>query len=263
MASKELTIFQVDAFAEKVFEGNPAAVIPLSEWLPDDTLQAIAAENNLSETAYFINQGDHYHLRWFTPAKEVRLCGHATLASAHVLFEHLGFKEEEIVFKALGGTLKVRKQGNLYTMDFPADSFQESQDAALAMEALGKPILDIVRGTDDLLVRINSEEELQSLEPDFPAIAKLPYRGLIVTAPGKETDIASRCFYPAYGIDEDPVTGSAHTLLTPYWAKLLEQDSFSAVQGSIRKGFLRCAEKGDRVEISGPAKTYLKGIIFV
>jgi len=263
MAPKEFTIYQVDAFAEEVFEGNPAAVIPLTEWLPDDVLQSIAAENNLSETAYFIDQGDHYHLRWFTPAKEVRLCGHATLASAHVLFEHLGFEQEEITFKALGGTLKVRKQGMLLTMDFPADRFQESDDAKLVMEALGIPILDIVRGTDDILVRIDSEAQLQSLEPDFAAIAKLPYRGVIVTAPGTETDVASRGFYPNYGIDEDPVTGSAHTLLTPYWSKLLEQETFSAVQGSKRKGYLRCTSKGDRVEISGPAKTYLKGIIFV
>jgi PhzF family phenazine biosynthesis protein len=255
MSKTGLTIFQVDAFAERTFEGNPAAVVPLEAWLPDELLLKIAAENNLSETAYFVDQGDHYHLRWFTPAREVRLCGHATLASAHVLYHHLGYEGEQIRFKALGGDLSVSRNGNLYTLDFPADKLDLCDKKDEIERALRSSVLDVARGTDDLLARVDSEETLLSLNPDLAAIRKLDARGLIVTAPGTETDIASRCFFPAYGVDEDPVTGSAHTLLTPYWTRLLEQDSISAVQGKARKGFLRCRNLGDRVAISGPAQT--------
>lgn len=263
MSKTGLTIFQVDAFAENTFEGNPAAVVPLEEWLSDDLLLKIAAENNLSETAFFIDRGDHYHLRWFTPAREVRLCGHATLASAHVLYHHLGFEGDQIRFKALAGELNVSLNSNLYTLDFPSDELQGYKDKERIERAIGSKVLDVARGTDDLLARVDSEETLLSLEPDLEAIRALDARGLIVTTAGTETDIASRCFFPAYGVDEDPVTGSAHTLLTPYWTHLLEQDTISAVQGKARKGFLRCRNLGDRVAISGPAQTYLKGVIFV
>lgn len=262
----ELSIYQVDAFAQQAFEGNPAAVVPLQEWLADDLLLKIAQENNLSETAYFIDQGDHFHLRWFTPAKEVRLCGHATLASAHVLFEHLAYAKDQIHFKVLAGDLYVKKKEAIYTIDFPADHVKSTSYSKSQIEKiLGTSILDLQQGTDDLLVQVESEAVLAQLEPDFRAIANLNARGLVVTAKGTQTDIASRGFYPAYGIDEDPVTGSAHTLLTSYWAPLLGKTSFSAVQGSARKGFLNCQydEKNQRVLLGGSAVTYLKGNIFV
>lgn len=257
-------IYQVDAFAEKVFQGNPAAVVPLETWLPDELLQAIAAENNLSETAYFVHKGDHYHLRWFTPTVEVRLCGHATLASAHVLFEHLGYPEREIRFQALAGELRVRKNGDLLTLDFPADPPAPANlDKTPFEQMLGTAVLDVQRGQDDILVRIGTQSELRTLTPDLNFIRNLPdARGLIITAPGESTDIASRCFFPAYGVDEDPVTGSAHTVLTPYWVKQLGKTRLTAVQGGNRIGFLECALMDDRVEISGKASTYLTGNIF-
>ncbi len=258
-----MTLYQIDAFAKAVFQGNPAAVVPLAEWLPDSVLQQIAAENNLSETAYFVDKGDHYHLRWFTPAKEVRLCGHATLASAYVLFEHLGYQGTEIRFLALAGELKVRKEGSLLVLDFPAD-FPEATDAdpGLIELILGVKPLDMCQGLDDILVRIESKTALDALQPDFTLMRQLDTRGLIVTTNGTDTDIASRCFFPTYGIDEDPVTGSAHTLLTPYWANILGRNSLTAVQGGARTGYLECALAGDRVKISGEAKTYLVGEIY-
>jgi PhzF family phenazine biosynthesis protein len=259
----ELTIYQVDAFAHQVFQGNPAAIIPLQNWLPDELLQSIAAENNLSETAYFIDHGDYLHLRWFTPAKEVRLCGHATLASAHVLFQHLDSKNDQLRFKTLGGELLVKKEPGKYVMDFPFDPPKTAAPLPLMEQALDVRVLDTVRGLDDILVRIGTEAELMTLQPNQGLVAQLPARGLIVTAPGTHTDIASRCFYPAFGIDEDPVTGSAHTLLVPYWAKLLGKNDITAVQGGTRQGQLSCALRGERVELGGTAQTYLIGKIFI
>lgn len=259
----KLNIFQVDAFAQTSFQGNPAAVVPLQEWLPDVVLQNIAAENNLSETAYFVDLGDRFHLRWFTPAKEVRLCGHATLASSHVLFEHLGYSQKEIQFEALAGTLKVRKSESGYIMNFPVDQVHESDEDIPWKAIIGVEALEVVRGTDDILVRIANYDQLQAIEPDFRRMAALDPRGVIVTTSGKTTDIASRCFYPSYGIDEDPVTGSAHTFLTPFWAKILGKDSITCEQGGARKGFLNTTLLGDRVDLEGQAVTYLKGEIFI
>jgi PhzF family phenazine biosynthesis protein len=258
----QFTIYQVDAFAQKVFQGNPAAVVPLEEWLPDDLLRNIAAENNLSETAFFVKKADHYHLRWFTPAKEVRLCGHATLASAHVLFEHLGYSQKEIHFEVLAGTLKVRKDKNGYIMNFPADLTQDSVEDIEWESIIGVPVLDAIRGTDDVLVRIANYDQLQTLQPNFRKIAALDPRGLIVTTEGKATDVASRAFFPTYGIDEDPVTGSAHTFLTPYWSNILGKDQISFEQGGPRKGFLSTTLLGDRVELRGSAVSYLIGVIY-
>ncbi len=260
----QLSIYQVDAFAEAAFQGNPAAVVPLDTWLPDAVLQQIAQENNLAETAYFIPSGEGYHLRWFTPTTEVRLCGHATLASAHVLFGHLGFAGSEIRFQTLSGTLRVWKSGSALQMDFPADEPGVSDlSTAFFAENLGLSVLDARRGKDDYLVRIASASELETLQPDLGFIRKLQgARGLIVTAPGEGTDIASRCFYPATGVDEDAVTGSAHTLLAPYWASLLGKNTLSARQGGSRRGFLTCSVHGDRVELSGKAVTYLSGTIY-
>jgi len=259
----ELSIFQVDAFAEKVFQGNPAAVVPLSSWPPDEVLLRIAAENNLSETAFFVTKEDHYHLRWFTPVREVRLCGHATLATAHVLFSHLGFSGEEIQFSALAGQLSVHKSGDAYIMNFPADLQMQPVTAIPWPELLGVEVLDAIRGTDDMLVRIASYEQLQKLRPDFDAIAELDPRGLIVTTEGQITDVASRAFFPSYGIDEDPVTGSAHTLLSPYWSKILQKKHLSFEQGGPRKGYLSAALLEERVALEGRAVTYLEGSIFI
>lgn len=259
----QFPIYQVDAFAQNVFQGNPAAVVPLEEWLSDETLLRIAEENNLSETAYFTKQSDHYHLRWFTPAKEVRLCGHATLASAHVLFQHLGYGEEEIHFEALAGRLIVRQTREGYTMNFPADLQSRPLDSLPWKEIIGVEVLDAVRGTDDLLVRVANYEQLQALQPDFRKIAALDPRGLIVTTTGQSTEVASRAFFPSYGIDEDPVTGSAHTLLCPYWSKLLNKTQISFEQGGSRKGFLQAELLNDRVELKGSATTYLIGEISI
>lgn len=259
----QLSIYQIDAFANQVFQGNPASVVPLDAWLPDETLQNIAIENNLSETAYFIQEGENYHLRWFTPSTEVRLCGHATLASAHVLFAHLGHPTSEITFNTLGGVLKVRREGDHYIMDFPTDEPQPFHVLRSLEHILGIQIQEMVKGTDDYLALIESEEVLMALKPNFRLLADLKTRGLIVTAPGTTTDIASRCFFPNFGIDEDPVTGSAHTLLTPYWSKKLGKTSITAIQGGIRKGQLQCNLKGDRVELMGKAQTYLQGSIWI
>lgn len=262
----ELSIYQVDAFAQKAFEGNPAAVIPLKNWLSDEVLLQIAQENNLSETAYFIDQGDHFHLRWFTPAKEVRLCGHATLASAQVLYKHLGFQKPQIHFKVLAGDLYVRQKDGTYQIDFPADQVKPSTFAKSDLASILQcEIIDLQQGTDDLLVRVENESVLDQLQPDYRAMANLDVRGVVVTTKGKQTDVASRGFYPAYGIDEDPVTGSAHTLLTSYWAPILGKDSFTAVQGGARKGFLNCTFRANeqRVILGGSAVTYLQGRIFV
>lgn len=259
----QLNIFQVDAFAQKVFQGNPAAVIPLKEWLPNEVLLEIAAENNLSETAYFVQKENHYHLRWFTPAKEVRLCGHATLAAAHVLFTHLGYSQKEIHFKALAGNLKVRQSAAGYVMNFPADLESQAVENIPWLEIIGVEVLDAVRGTDDILVRIADYAQLQRLEPDFRKVAALDPRGLIVTTQGETTDVASRAFFPSYGIDEDPVTGSAHTFLTPYWSGILQREQISFEQGGARKGYLKTTLIDDRVDLEGSALTYLTGNIMI
>ena len=259
------TIYQVDAFADAVFQGNPAAVVPLEKWPSDAFLQAIAQENNLSETAFFVRESDGYRLRWFTPPTEVRLCGHATLASAHVLFEHLGFPESVIHFHTLSGKLSVRRSGGNLTLDFPLDMpVPLTTPASFFESALGLPILGTCRGEDDILLHIESLEVLERFEPDLGFIRSLEgARGIILTAAGNETDFASRCFFPSFGVDEDAVTGSAHTLLAPYWAKILGKDNLTARQGGSRRGFLKCRPVGDRVEISGRAVTYLAGTIYL
>lgn len=255
-------MYQVDAFAREVFQGNPAAVVPLQDWDPgDDILQAIAAENNLSETAFFVDRGDYFHLRWFTPAAEVRLCGHATLASAHVLFNEMHCDKSELIFRTLGGELRVTRSEAGYSMDFPTDPPEPIDPDPLIEEALGVPPLETWRGTDDYLALLSSAEQVEQLDPDFARIKQLPARGLVVTAPGKDTDIASRCFFPRLRVREDPVTGSAHTTLAPFWLEKLGKTSFSAVQGKARKGFLHCTLIDDRVLLTGEAVTFLHGTI--
>lgn len=256
----KVSIFQVDAFTDHIFGGNPAAVCPLDNWLDEATMQQIAVENNLSETAFFVENGDVFDLRWFTPEYEVDLCGHATLATAHVLFEHLGYEKPEIHFQTKSGLLKVQKEEGRLMMDFPTDDMPQVDPPAVLFQALGIRS-DHVFFTDDYMVVLDSEEEVQSLDPDFRILSEVNARGIIVTAPGEEVDFVSRFFAPNAGIDEDPVTGSAHTKLTPYWSKRLGKDILQARQISKRVGNLTCRNKGERSEILGNAVTYMIGEI--
>ncbi len=259
-----LTIYQVDAFTDELFKGNPAAVCPLYEWLPDELMQKIAAENNLSETAFFVPLGEEFELRWFTPAKEVRLCGHATLATAHVLYHHLGYQEGAISFHTQSGLLEVRRSGDAYNMDFPTDNIQQiERPSPLFEQVLGIEPVEVWKGIDDYMVVLNTQEEVVGLYPDFAKMKTINARGVLVTAPGKDTDFVSRGFFPAFGVDEDPVTGSAHTTLVPYWAERLGKTEMTALQASKRTGRLHCSFKGDRVKIIGDAKTYMIGTIWI
>lgn len=259
----ELTIYQVDAFSKKIFGGNPAAVCPLKIWLPTDTMQKIALENNLSETAFIVPDQSGYHIRWFTPAIEVDLCGHATLATAHALFEEIGHEGNEIIFQSKSGPLKVTKTGDLYTMNFPTDEIQKVDPPIELAAGLDAEPLEVYRGKDDYLAIFDSQATIENFTPDFAKLAKIKARGIIVSAEGTQVDFVSRGFFPAAGIDEDPVTGSAHTTLTPYWSKRLGKNNFVARQLSARGGELICDYLGDRVNISGHAVTYLKGTIFI
>tara|TARA_R110002124_G_scaffold285065_4_gene463151 strand:- start:2684 stop:3463 length:780 start_codon:yes stop_codon:yes gene_type:complete len=258
----KLSIFQVDAFTDHVFGGNPAAVCPLDEWPDDKIMQQLALENNLSETAFFVKKENEYELRWFTPEMEVDLCGHATLATAHVLFQHLGYKEPEIRFQTKSGLLKIRKEEERLLMDFPTDDMPLVEPPAVLFQALGIRS-DLVFASDDYMVVLDSEEEVQNLDPDFRILSEVNARGIIVTAPGDEVDFVSRFFAPRAGIDEDPVTGSAHTKLTPYWSKRLGKDVLEARQISKRVGTLTCRYKGERTEILGKAVTYMIGEIHI
>ncbi len=257
----KLTLYQVDAFAEKVFTGNPAAVVPLESWLPDGVMQNIATENNLSETAFFIPESDGYHIRWFTPASEVNLCGHATLATAHVLFQHLNFKGGEIVFQSRSGILKVKKQGDLIVLDFPTSPLTEVLFPENIQKACGKFPEKCIKGREDLLLVFVSENDIKNLKPNFDFMKTLNSRGVIATAKSEKFDFVSRFFAPIEGINEDPVTGSAHTVLIPYWKEILGKNEMIAKQISARGGILHCKFAGERVEIGGKAITYLMGEI--
>jgi PhzF family phenazine biosynthesis protein len=259
-----IPIYQADAFTDKLFGGNPAAICPLDEWLPDEVMQKIAIENNLAETAFFVKNDAGYDLRWFTPEYEIDLCGHATLASAHILFTELGHKEDTINFETVkAGTLSVTKDGDKYTMDFPSRPAILIEPPIGLAEALGeKQPLEVLRSRDYFLV-YGSENDIKEISPDFFALSKMDTVGVIVTAPGKDVDFVSRFFAPGAGIPEDPVTGSAHCNLIPYWAGKLGKNKLHAYQLSARKGELWCELKGDRVLMSGKAVTYLKGEIFI
>lgn len=257
----KIPIYQVDAFASALFRGNPAAVCPLESWLDDQTLQSIALENNLSETAFFVDEPEGLRLRWFTPGAEVDLCGHATLATGHVLFNEMGQPGNEIVFNSRSGELKVSRDGELLTLDFPADSPTPTEGGAAVVSALGALSDTVFKGKTDFLVILENEAAVAALKPDFRALSKLGVRGVIASAPGDSVDFVSRFFAPGVGIDEDPVTGSAHTLMTPYWANRLGKNKMSARQISERVGELELELTGARVKISGKAVTYLRGII--
>ncbi|MEQ8325632.1 PhzF family phenazine biosynthesis protein [Parvibaculum sp.] len=257
-------LYQVDAFADRVFEGNPAAIVPLETWPADDVMQAVAAENNLAETAFFAPEGEGYRLRWFTPTVEVDLCGHATLASAHVLFTHLGYAQPEIRFETRSGTLVVKREGDKLAMDFPAAKPKPHPAPDGIAETLGaKPLVWLK--TSNLMAVFDSAEDVVALQPDFPALGRLltPLNaGLIATAPGMDgVDFVSRFFAPSHGIDEDPVTGSAHCTSVPYWAKKLGKSDLVARQVSKRGGTLWCSDAGERVVIRGRAADYMKAEI--
>jgi PhzF family phenazine biosynthesis protein len=256
----ELPIFQVDAFSSAVFSGNPAAICPLENWLPDVTLQAIAKENNLSETAYFVRNDGHFDLRWFTPACEVDLCGHATLASAYVLFNELNEAGDTLRFHTKSGELVVSREGDRLAMNFPAWPPQEiNADPRLAAALGGSPAH--ISAARDYLVRYHSAEEVRALSPDMEALKEMDRFAFIVTAPGDDCDFVSRFFAPAKGIPEDPVTGSAHCTLIPYWANELGKTDLHARQIGPRGGELFCKLLGDRVEIAGYGALFLKGRI--
>jgi predicted PhzF superfamily epimerase YddE/YHI9 len=295
-----LKIYIANAFAGNQFGGNPAAVVPLKEWLSDELMQQIAAQNNLAETAYIIPEGEDFRIRWFTPAVEVALCGHATLASAHIFFNHLDYGKGQISFHSKSGLLKVSKSADgKITLDFPADrpvplngkdaakqsAEKDSGKTALIQEGFAGPStpvekesleipaligealknrpLEVYKSAFDFLAVLKGQDEVEHLAPDLGLVASLPGRGLIVTAKGKTADFVSRCFFPQSGIDEDPVTGSAHTALVPYWANILGKTKLSAIQLSKRRGYLDCELIKDRVLMSGRAFTYLTGEINV
>lgn len=256
----KLTLYQVDAFSTKAFGGNPAAICPLDNWLADDVLQAIAEENNLSETAFFIKQGEDYGLRWFTPVREVNLCGHATLAAAHVVFEMLGHSAPSVSFHTRSGKLTVERNGKMLRMDFPASPPQRCPTPEPLTQGLGKQPLE-VWAAEDYLAVFDDEATIRTLTPDHAWLSQLDRRGVIATAPGKDHDLVSRFFAPKYGIPEDPVTGSAHCMLAPYWAERLGKNVLNARQVSRRGGDVHCEIKGERVLLSGHAALFMKGEI--
>ncbi len=253
-----IPIYQVDAFTRRVFGGNPAAVCPLESWPPDALLQAVAAENNLSETAFFVRQGERFELRWFTPCQEVDLCGHATLATAFVILNHLDPRLEAAVFDTRSGELTVRREGELLSMDFPARVPEPAPVPPRLAEALGRTPSE-VRASRDLMALYDAEEEVRALQPNMELLGRLDAFAVIATAPGRDCDFVSRFFAPRAGIPEDPVTGSAHCTLVPYWSRRLGKTSLFARQVSARGGELWCEDRGNRVIIKGQAVLFLRG----
>ena len=257
-------MYQVDAFASKLFSGNPAAVVILESPLSEDLMQSIALENNLSETAFININESPIPIRWFTPTLEVDLCGHATMASAKIIFEHFpDIAGSEISFSSKSGILKVSKNAENICLNFPVDDPEPQKMDAFFAEALGESPIEILRGTDDFLAVFNTEQQIQAMKPDFTKLAKINSRGVVISAPGNDVDFVSRCFFPQTGVDEDPVTGSAHTMLIPYWAKQLDKIQFKAHQLSARGGALDCNLINDRVLISGKSVIYFEGMISI
>jgi PhzF family phenazine biosynthesis protein len=258
----KLTIYQVDAFAEKVFQGNPAAIIPLKDWLDADLMQKIAMENNLPETAYFVKTDQGYHLRWFTPEFEIDLCGHATLASAYVIKNFLEPHLQEMHFTTeKAGVLKASAKDGIYTLDFPSRMPLPCDVPDQLWKGIGISTAVEVLKSRDYFVVLPDEDAITSVEPDFAIIKELDAIGVIVTAKGRSADVVSRCFYPGAGIPEDPVTGSAHCNIVPYWSEKLQQTKLFCKQLSSRGGDLQCELKGDRVLMSGKCALFLEGEI--
>ena len=257
-------IYQIDAFTDRVFQGNPAAVCPLGSWLSDEILQNIAMENNLSETAFYVKHGSKFQIRWFTPSCEVDLCGHATLATAYVLFSFENFNEKVLRLDSLrSGELTVTKSGELLTMNFPSDVPDETEMTDELRECFNIEARQAFKGKTDYLLVYDNEDEINTIMPRLDIISGVDCRGIIVTARGNSVDFVSRFFGPQSGVDEDPVTGSAHTTLTPYWAEQLGKKDLSAVQLSKRRGYLNCLLLNDRVEISGKCRLYMTGEIYI
>ena len=258
----KLDIYQIDAFANELFKGNPAMVIPLKEWISEELMQEIAAENNLSETAFYVPEGDGFYIRWFTPTIEVNLCGHATLATAFVIFDREEVSGDLIKFDCKSGPLKVERSQDGLTLDFPITESSEIEIPDWVKNIGGNPISAHNCGDDYLLIYEN-EQEVLDLAPNFLELGKTKTRGIMCSSQSKQYDFVSRFFAPAAGINEDPVTGSAHTKLVPYWAKVLGKTKLKAKQISKRGGELNCELIGDRVKLSGEGKLYLKGEIFL
>lgn len=264
----QLPIYQVDAFTDRLFAGNPAAVVPLAEWLPDETLRRIAMENNLSETAFFTGGNGSYRLRWFTPLREIDLCGHATLASGFIIFERYETSAGELRFDTASGELRVRRESELLWLDFPARAAQPWPDEGKVGEALGREPVAVLRtaldnpDSDKLVAVFESAREVAELAPDMHRLLALPGQGVAATAPGMNgVDFVSRYFVPKVGVPEDPVTGSTHCTLVPYWAERFGRDRLRARQLSARGGSLECELDGERVRLGGRAVLYLEGRI--
>ena len=259
---KTIPIYQIDAFTNRVFSGNPAAVCPLEEWPEDSLLQAIAQENNLSETAFFVPEEGRYHIRWFTPVAEVDLCGHATLATAFFIFNHTNTAGNEILFNSRSGMLKVTTENGILAMDFPSQSPIPCETPEELLKALNREPSEVLC-SEDYFVVYPRESDVVGLAPAMEKLKKLSLRGVTVTARGNDADFVSRFFAPKFGIDEDPVTGSAHCALTPYWSKRLGKKKLHARQVSKRGGEIFCEDRGDRVIIAGRAVQYMAGTITI
>jgi PhzF family phenazine biosynthesis protein len=257
----EIKTYQVDAFTNRLFEGNPAAICLLDAWLADDLLQSIAMENNLSETAFIVPRDQDFHIRWFTPTTEIDLCGHATLAAAFVLWECNKIKAEQLVFHSLSGPLTVFRNSNkTITLDFPVRNFTACEIPNLLIQALGVEPIECYQSVDYLVV-LENEKQIRDLQPDFRLLTQLKTRGIIVTAKGDHDDFVSRFFAPKKGINEDPVTGSAHCTLTPFWTERLGKNKLRARQLSKRQGEISCELKGERVQLTGNAILFSEGFI--
>jgi PhzF family phenazine biosynthesis protein len=258
-----LELFQVDSFTNKIFEGNPAGVI-FSELLSNEVMQKIALENNLSETAFVSEQGNDYRIKWFSPLMEIDLCGHATLAAAHIYFTEINRDADSITFiSSKNGSLEVTRKNNYLYLNFPVDQYAPISIDDDLINMIGETPIEAFKGRDDIMCIFEDESIIYNIEPNKSLLKLFPVRGLIVSAKSLDYDFVSRCFFPITGVDEDPVTGSAHTTLTPYWAKQLGKDSLLAKQVSSRGGELKCVLEGDRVIIGGEAVTYLKGFITI
>lgn len=259
----KIPLYQVDAFTDQVFGGNPAAVCPLKEWIDSDTMQKIAQENNLSETAFFVQKNDAFEIRWFTPKVEINLAGHPTLATAWVIYNELNYQNNKIRFVSpLSGELLIERTDQLICMNFPANKPVPVTKDQLLTEALGKEPSEVLKSRD-LLVIYKNQSDIEKITPDFALLAKLDTFGIIISAPGEKADFVSRFFAPRAGVNEDPVTGSAHTTLIPYWAEKLNKTKLNAIQISERTGKLQCEYLGNRVKISGEAKMFMKGEIIL
>jgi PhzF family phenazine biosynthesis protein len=260
--SQALPIYQVDAFTNKLFGGNPAAVCPLQAWLPDDVMQKLATENNLSETAFFVKENDQYHIRWFTPEYEIDLCGHATLASAYIIFTQLNHYSDTINFTCKSGKLEVKKKDGLIELNFPSRMPEICDVPEALLEGINLKPNRVYKSRDYLLV-FDTEEDIKNIVPDYTHLNKLDVVGVIVTAPGNEVDFVSRFFVPNSVIGEDPATGSAHCNLIPFWSKELIKNELTATQLSSRRAEFICENKGKRVLMAGNAVLYLKGEFFL